>query len=146
MKIILASDSHGDSGVLSRIARLNYADMYLFAGDSEAPGREILPFLGVKGNCDAGFDYPSHLKMDTPMGILYMSHYPPDKELLKRLYLEGVRIYVHGHTHIRRNEELLGIRIICPGSVARPRDMKGPSYALLEIGDGGAKVSFKDIG
>ena len=65
MKIVVASDNHGDLEVLKRIVLANQdASLFLHLGDSQMFDYEISPFIGVKGNCDYGKDYPMELYFD----------------------------------------------------------------------------------
>ena len=45
-------------------------------------------------------------------------------------------IVIHGHTHLRMNEEYKGIRFINPGSLSIPKDGKPGSYIVAELKNG----------
>ena len=54
-----------------------------------------------------------------------------------------VKVVIHGHTHIPRNQVLDGIRYINPGSATRPRGGSKKSLARLTIEYGKvSKVEF----
>ncbi len=148
MKIVVISDTHGDFYELKRVAMVeNGASLYLHAGDVEAfGGEDISPFAAVKGNCD--YSFSSFLKEYwalTPYGKLYMRHYPAfDKDELNELYDKGVKIFIHGHTHIKENKKYRDMYILCPGSLTRPRDGSA-SYMVLDVDKEEVKVEFKTL-
>ncbi len=146
MKIVVISDTHGDNSRIEKVyLREQDADVYLHAGDIESGESEIAPFLGVRGNCDSFYSsYPFSRELLTPIGKLRIEHRPINSEvMLLYLHNEGVRIFVHGHTH--KKEAILsnGIYIYCPGSLSYPRDEGGGSYLVLEIDEKGIKHTFK---
>ncbi|HEY8395313.1 MAG TPA: YfcE family phosphodiesterase [Bacilli bacterium] len=137
MRIIITSDSHGRLDVLQRIAALEKADLYLDAGDSEREERELFPFLTVKGNRD--YLVPNRFRIvDAGEERIFLFH--GDRSPLSAVYLAGLarnnncRIIIHGHTHVPYYTVHDGIHILCPGSVAYPRSLKGTTYAVLNIG------------
>ena len=140
------SDIHG---VLSKNAAKELAscDVILCAGDVE---REfilmeldaIAPTIAVKGNCD----YPS-ISSDVPFTVspriggvrFFMVHRPEDIGTPA----DDVKVVIHGHTHIPRNQVLDGIRYLNPGSATRPRGGSKKSLARLTIEYGKvSKVEF----
>ncbi len=147
MKVVIVSDTHGDTSRLEKVfLREQDADIYLHAGDIEASEEAIAPFVGVRGNCD-GF-YPSHpfsRQIKTPYGLLRIEHRPIVSDaMLISLYNDGVRIFVHGHTHIKEERISHGILILCPGSLDYPRDEGDGSYLVLDIEESGVKSTFKE--
>ncbi len=148
MKIVIVSDTHGDIASLEKVyLRKQNADVFLHAGDSEAPSNSIAPFAGVKGNCDAYFDeYPKFRLVNTPLGILRIEHHPfsslTQLETLKR---DDVKIFVHGHTHKKEATEIDGIYVFCPGSLSYPRDSEIGSYLVLDIENNSLNYTFKNI-
>ena len=56
---------------------------------------------------------------------------------------DDVKVVIHGHTHIPRNQVLDGVRYINPGSATRPRGGSKKSMARLTIECGKvSKVEF----
>jgi predicted phosphodiesterase len=57
-----------------------------------------------------------------------MEHYPIySSAMLACLKQDGVRIFIHGHTHEREEELIDGVWVFCPGSLTFPHDNdKGP--------------------
>lgn len=142
MKILLVSDNHGDIKSIRKVyLKHQDMDLYLHAGDSELPPVDILPFSSIKGNCDYFLDYPFSKVINTPLGKLLISH--SHNVIIDELIKNDVKIYCHGHTHIKRFEKIKGIYFINPGSLTRPRDCSKGSYALIEISNNDIKVEFK---
>lgn len=148
MKIVVISDTHGDLSALQRVAMIeNDADLYLHCGDVEASPMDISPFAAVKGNCDYAYpEYKFRYDVDTPFGKLHMEHYPLyGTMLLKEMHNEGVRIFLHGHTHEREEEIVEGIRIYNPGSLVMPHDSPVGTYLILNIAKTTVDGIFKTI-
>lgn len=149
MKIVIVSDSHGDNGALQRVYLKEYdAEVFLHAGDSVAPSESIVPFVGVRGNCDGPFreDYPLFRLIKTPFGLLKIQHYPLfGASSFDDLKSEGVAIFVHGHTHIQEEEEVSGVKIFCPGSVSFPRDNEKGTYLVLDVSPSSVQAAFKTL-
>ena len=147
MKILIVADSHGDTyGIREAYLRHYQAEVFLHAGDVCDYPANIHPFLACRGNCDGMFrnDYAKEVKIDTPYGKLLMRHHPFREEEIDALKNEGYRILVHGHTHVREDKEIRGVRILCPGSISYPRDgMRG--YLLLEAEKDSLKATFHDL-
>lgn len=145
MKIVVASDSHGNDVALEKIVKAcPNADLYLFAGDSESSSNNISPFLSVKGNCDY-YPYDEFMLIDTPYGKLQMHHIPFYSESsYERSKKIGVKILIFGHTHIFEDKEVDGIRIINPGSISYSR-RGDEGYVILEISSNKVEVIHKII-
>ncbi len=148
MKIVVISDTHGDLSALRRVAMIeNDADLYLHAGDVEASPGDIAPFAAVKGNCDGGYnEYPFRYEIMTPFGKLHMEHYPIyGSAMMRSLKDDGVRIFIHGHTHEMEEDIKEGIRVYCPGSLVFPHDSDTGTYLVLDAKEGVLDAHFKKI-
>lgn len=148
MKIVIVSDTHGELSSLQKVhIAEDPADLYLHAGDVEAPSSSIWPFLAVKGNCD-GYcdDYPARRTFETPFGKLQIEHYPLYSHAeAKTLYENGIRIFVHGHTHVREEIELEGVKVLCPGSLSFPEDSPVGTYLVLQVDEKAVVARFKEV-
>lgn len=149
MKIVLISDTHGSFYELKKVAMIeNGADLYLHAGDVGPFNlQDVTPFGLVKGNCDfySSSLLPFERKINTPYGVLMVRHHPIiGEDDLENVYKEGVKIFVHGHTHVKEIVKYKQMFIVCPGSLCRPRDDYA-SYAVLDISSEDVKVTFKKI-
>lgn len=144
MRIIVVGDSHGDNKTLDFIARKEIkANIFLHAGDSQSMPEEIRPFLAIKGNCDffipglEGFQI-----IDTDFGKIYIQHFPISLSDMKRLHEnKGIKIFIHGHTHVKEYKEYEGFYVFSPGSTSRPRD-DGASYLVIETTKDSIKHEF----
>ena len=148
MKIVVVSDTHGDLSALRRVALIeNDADVYLHAGDVGAASGDISPFAAVKGNGDGAFpEYPFRYETMTPFGKLHMEHYPIYSSAMRTLLKQdGVRIFIHGHTHEREEELIDGLWVYCPGSLVFPHDSDRGTYLVLNISEKEVKGTFKSI-
>lgn len=147
MKIILASDNHGDLESIEKILLLHPdADFYLHAGDSQRLGFEMSPFRVVKGNNDWGLDYPESITINTPAGKVFVIHghkiIPYNFADLKN---KGVTLIVRGHSHVPKIEEREGVYIVNPGSTSRPRGRSNGTYMLVEIKDNQYDFWIKEL-
>lgn len=146
IKIVVASDNHGDLDSIKTILEENHNyDYYLHTGDSCVDPSFMVPFSCVKGNNDYFYDYPQYrvIKIDENNTIL-MIHghqfiYNKDKaiSMAKENYCN---IVLYGHTHVFNDEMIDGIRLINPGSCYYNRDRSEPCYARIYIDNNIIKV------
>lgn len=132
------SDTHGElpAGVLRA---LQGAVHIVHAGDAERDGglgalRAIAPLSAVRGNMDrAGFG--ARLPPTTLLEVQGVSIYALHDLTLLDIdpSTAGVRIVVHGHTHIPEALEREGVLYLNPGSPVRPRSSAGPTIARLYL-------------
>ncbi|MGN1163839.1 MAG: phosphodiesterase [Candidatus Ornithospirochaeta sp.] len=168
MKLLIASDIHGDSKRAEEIKAIwdeGSFDSLVLLGDIlyHGPRNDLPPFyapkkvipvlssladhiIAVRGNCDAEVD-----QMVLPFPIL-------DEE--KTLEADGRRILIHhghhekdttgfdvvmtGHTHVPVLEEKDGKVFLNPGSTTIPKEGSDPSYAIWA--DGKIKIISLDDG
>ncbi len=149
MKIIVASDTHGDSTrLLEVLARNKDFDMLIHLGDGENdfPDIQMLyPTKGlvyVAGNCDYGVHPAEHIatvcgkRIFCCHGHRYRVNY--GLELLAAAAAKNeCAIALYGHTHVPRIETLDGIMIMNPGSLTLPRGGSERSFGVIEISDSG---------
>ena len=74
-----------------------------------------------------------------------MEHIPLSDIRIEALKLEGVKIFIHGHTHVRGAIKDGDSYIFCPGSISHPRDNEVGTYLVLEITEKEVKYTFKEI-
>ncbi|HPY79489.1 MAG: YfcE family phosphodiesterase [Erysipelotrichaceae bacterium] len=141
MKIALCSDSHGNTTAVDEIyKRYPDCDFYLHAGDGETSSSDVFPFEMVKGNRDWDDNLPEKLLFHTPYGSLLMQHSP--RISLNFLREQGIKIFVHGHTHTREHFERDGVIWLNPGAISFARDGNDLSFAIIDISQDGLKVNF----
>ena len=151
MKLIIASDIHGSAfwcGKLCQLMEAENPDKLILLGDLLYHGprndlprdyapKQVIPMLSqykdriiaVRGNCEAEVDqmvlpFPcladfSQLLMDGRTFYLTHGHHA-NPEALPPL-AEG-SVFLYGHTHVKRDEVVNGIRCLNPGSVSIPKD------------------------
>ena len=144
MRILLVSDSHGNSEALDKLLKkYPNMDLYLHAGDLEADEQSIRPFDCVKGNCDHYSNLPERRIIHTPFGALLMTHLPYLPVSVAKEY--NIKIFVYGHTHRRKFALVDGIYFINPGAISFPRDGFDLSYAIVTITPEKVDVEFKSL-
>ncbi|MCQ2515799.1 MAG: metallophosphoesterase [Saccharofermentans sp.] len=166
MKVLITSDSHGNTDLLLSIIKEEKPDFFIHLGDIEDDislvekelGVPRTPCVFIKGNCDyssqgelknnAVFRLGGH-KFYCCHGHLEHVNYSLNSLLLSAAKKE-CDIALYGHTHVPHDEFLMVpfdgsmVHIINPGSVARPRGGSSRSYAIMTIkNDGAYDVEFK---
>ena len=163
MKLLIASDIHGSAlfcrQLLDRVEAEN-PDKLLLLGDLLYHGpRNDLPqgyrpkevitmlsglkdrILAVRGNCEAEVDqmvlpFPcladyAELLADGKTFYLTHGHHQNPENLPP---LPKGSLFLYGHTHVKLDRELDGIRCLNPGSVSIPKD-GSHSFLLYENGN-----------
>ena len=151
MKFVIASDIHGSAywcRKLMELAEQENPDRLILLGDvlyhgprndlpREYGPKQVIPMLTnwadrivcVRGNCEAEVDqmvlpFPCMSDYSTVTdgrNCLYLTHghlWNPEK--LPKLSLDTVFLY--GHTHVKFDKVVDGIRCLNPGSVSIPKD------------------------
>lgn len=162
MKFIIASDIHGSAfwcGKLMDVLQQENPDKLILLGDvlyhgprndlpREYAPKRVIPMLErwaqkiicVRGNCEAEVDqmvlpFPcmSDYSMLLDGGVtFYLTHghlWNPEKLPA----LEPGTVFLYGHTHVKLDKEVNGIRCLNPGSVSIPKD-GSHSYLVYEDG------------
>jgi len=142
MRILVFSDSHGDTSKMHEVIQKEDFDMIMHLGDCYDDMEELktcydIPVLGVVGNVDYISDGPSieFFQHEDIKIMLTHGHRYHVKNHLSHLRLAGKERQAHvvlfGHTHEAFIEED-DIILMNPGSISRPRN-DGPSYGILEL-------------
>lgn len=140
MRILVISDSHGDSyAVRQAIAEQPTAKMMFFLGDGEYDLRFLndvnsgLFVHKVKGNCDYGSALPAHV-VDEVEGVrIYATHGYAEgvkytlEHLIERAEDSKASIALYGHTHNADTKYIDGIWLVNPGSIRQGE------YAVIDI-------------
>ena len=160
MKLMIASDIHGSAFWCRKLldaAKAEQPDKLILLGDllyhgprndlpKEYAPKEVIPMLSawkdkilaVRGNCEAEVDQmvlPFPCMADYALlcadGItFYLTHghlWNPEK----LPPLEPGSIFLSGHTHIKLDTTIAGVRCLNPGSVSIPKD-GSHSYLIYE--------------
>ena len=151
MKLVIASDIHGSAYWCRKLCDLieeEKPDRILLLGDllyhgprndlpREYAPKQVIPMLShyadrilaVRGNCEAEVDqmvlpFPcmadfSQLYADSRIFYLTHGHHHNPDDLPP---LPQGSIFLSGHTHVKLDETINGIRCLNPGSVSIPKD------------------------
>ena len=151
MKLVIASDIHGSAHWCGRLCELieqENPDRIVLLGDLLYHGprndlprdyapKQVIPMLSalkekilaVRGNCEAEVDQmvlPFHCMADYALldcgGIsMYLTHgHHANPDALPPLP-EG-SVFLSGHTHVKLDKIVGGVRCLNPGSVSIPKD------------------------
>lgn len=140
MRILVVSDSHGDSYALrNAVEQQPSARVMYFLGDGEydleyAKGvNPLLQIFNVKGNCDYASSSPAFLVDEVENTRIYITHgYAEQVKYTKSLLLDRARdnsasIALYGHTHNPDTTYCDGIWLVNPGSI------RNDDYAVVDI-------------
>lgn len=144
MKIVVVSDSHGNSDILYKILEDNSdADLFIHAGDSGL-NTAIYPYRMVRGNCDYYTDFPSELNINTPYGKIYVTHGHQYMTITEySIKSKDCKIFIFGHTHKHLVKEFDDTYLCNPGSVSLPRDGTDGTYLIINIDHNNCEFVFK---
>ena len=167
MKLLIASDIHGSAywcGKLMNLIQEENPDRVVLLGDLLYHGprndlprdyapKQVIPMLSeikekimaVRGNCEAEVDqmvlpFPcladyAQLMVEGKLFHLSHGHHQNPQNLPP---LPEGSVFLFGHTHVKLDESVSGIRCLNPGSVSIPKD---GSHSFLIYEDG--NFSFK---
>ncbi len=134
MQIAVIADTHGHLPD-SLIREIKGADEIWHLGDFcdlsilEAV-RKIGPSVhAVSGNNDFGLGLPHWLVLNRCEHAFTLIHIAP-KAVVNTPFL------LHGHTHVPRDETIMGNRILNPGAVGKANHGAPPSFAWLRLSEG----------
>ncbi len=160
MRIVVMSDTHGNTFALERIIMKNTdADWIIHLGDGEheldnflLSHQKLAPkIIHVAGNCDFGSMSPEMFILSVPDHKILATHghlYGVGGSLdrLKALAISnGCDIVLFGHTHVRYESYQNGIYLLNPGSASIPRDGNKPSFGHIDISPAGIVTNIVDV-
>jgi putative phosphoesterase len=87
------------------------------------------PITLVRGNCDGNFEWPLVVDLTRNGTRFRLQHIPPPIRKLPN----DCDVFLHGHTHVPRDETIGGVRFLNPGCVTRPNRGAPPSVGFLEL-------------
>lgn len=141
MKILVASDSHGNDEIMLQLVKeYPKMDLYLDAGDSQSTSYNLPMYISVKGNCDY-FPFNEEIRIPTEVGYIFMRHAP----FMYPSEVNGVVLFIHGHTHRYKIEKKDNYIVFCPGSVSRSRDNSHETFGIITIENGKINIDVIDI-
>lgn len=155
MKILILSDSHGDTAAMRRAVEREQPERVFHLGDVSRDAQRLcmtFPGLlldGVVGNCDSwgGGEGPDEL-LTTVAGVqFFLTHghryrVKMGTALLLRAAQEaGAEVACFGHTHQAVCKRVSGLWLVNPGSIG---GVGAPAtYAVAEAENGAVEISIK---
>jgi len=139
VRVLIVSDSHGRADLLAQIVEEVQPDHMIHCGDFCTP-LDRLPDVSrsvVRGNCD--WEEVADERIWEKEGLRFFvahGHRHQVKtdlsQIRHRAEEMGAHIACFGHSHVPVCEQAGTILLINPGSIAYPRGVAHPSYAVLE--------------
>ena len=157
MKILIVSDSHGDTAALrSAITREN-PDRVFHLGDVNRDAQRMiaafpkLPIDAVLGNCDAfsGGDGPDELQVTAGGVNFFLTHGHRHRVklgtglLLREGLSAGADVICFGHTHRAVCRQQDGVWLVNPGTVGGVG--AAATYAVAEAENGSVSVELREL-
>lgn len=159
MRIIVISDSHGQSAQVEKIIRANKgADIFVHLGDCENEAAAMrlkypdIDLRSVRGNCDWGGGVPKSIIIEAMDKKIFCTHgdYYHVKDGVEPLVFaakeNGCCAALFGHTHERFIGRSEGIDLMNPGSCSFPRDGRKPSYGFIDVTENGVFMNIIEVG
>lgn len=143
MRIAVISDTHNRM-LPSVVEAIRGADEIWHLGDVMLRGiidelHTLSPRVRVvRGNCDEYTDWPIFERFEIHGVRIHLEHipllYPP----------ADTDLFLHGHTHVPRDETVAGVRYLNPGTVGKANKGAPPSFAWLTIEESG-EITWKVV-
>ncbi|WMJ85046.1 YfcE family phosphodiesterase [Oscillospiraceae bacterium LTW-04] len=149
MRILVVSDTHHDFDTLYRLVlrEKDRIDLLLHLGDGAQDVddlRAVWPLLSmrfVRGNCDYTSTAPDTAVVEADGVRLLLTHghlfnvnYTTER-LAAEARRQNATVALFGHTHRQLCRSELGVQVMNPGSLSKPRDGKF-GYGVIETVQG----------
>jgi putative phosphoesterase len=151
MKILVMSDTHGDSEIIHDVkSYVGSVDAIFHCGDSELDlhHASLEGVQVVLGNCDMDSSLPIEVNMKVIDTNIFMTHghlFQVKSSLLSlnyRAHELHAEVVLFGHSHVLGAEMINGILFVNPGSLKVPRGRNEKSYAIIDKSASHYQVSF----
>jgi putative phosphoesterase len=153
-KLLVLSDTHGSIPALKAV--FNWAKDRVppddsicaaaFLGDGISDLQPAVNATGfycgewklINGNNDYGYSMPETAVYDFAEQRFFLCHghrhnlYSGYQSLVAAARTNQADVVLFGHAHIPYYKNVDGILLVNPGSVGRPRNMAGPSFAVIK--------------
>lgn len=147
MKIIVVSDSHGDTYILNKIIEeYKDADLFIHCGDYCIPDYMMNAYRFVRGNCDWSSEAPIKIDIDSFFGKVHVEHgdsyemISNPEEYIKSL---KVKIFLSGHTHVQQSKIIGNTYVFNPGSLTHPTRTNYGSFLIINIDEQTKKLIYE---
>ena len=140
MRIVVTSDSHGNTNAVSQLIQSDSFGLVVFCGDGVDDFDDIKDdprLVRVSGNCD----YFSTCQDEAVLNVfgkkIFVTHgnkyfvKVTMSKLLKKAKEMQADIVLYGHTHRQKSEQIDGIYFVNPGA------LENGKYAILDIDESG---------
>ena len=149
-KLLVLSDSHGNMPVLVTVLKwaadeLTDSDMAVFLGDglrelsfAQQQAGFSCKWKKVRGNNDDTPTAPESEVFDFGGHRFYLCHghrhalYNGSDKLAASARKAGADAALFGHIHAPYLENVNGLLVVCPGSIARARSDAGETFAIID--------------
>lgn len=154
MKMLVVSDNHGWSTILSELKRRykGKVSVMIHCGDSEmaADDPAVTGYTVVRGNCDEEDKFPNDILESVEDCRVFVTHGHRYniKMTLTSLAMKaketGADFVFFGHSHTAGAEMAEGVLYLNPGSIALPRGRHEKTYAIVDVSKSTITVQFYD--
>ena len=146
MKLLVFSDSHGNSAKMLNAITENSPDIIVHLGDGSRDVAQIekqfpqIPLKAVRGNCDISSDWPDSELFPVGKVRVFITHghiYGVKwtlSSLVDEASARGANVVMFGHTHNAHYSMSGGLHVLNPGSCG---SSPAPSYAEVIVDDRG---------
>jgi len=153
MKILVMSDSHGDTKSILKAIQREMPDMVLHLGDYDKDAAVIakdypdIPYRVVRGNCDYMSFGPQSDEFAIEGKRFYMVHGHQYRvktglsSMINDVLYRDVDVLLFGHTHVPYYSTVEGLTILNPGNIG----MYKSTYAILECKNGELSCEIMNI-
>ncbi len=145
MRIVIASDSHGNNKILERIAMHELKEdnnaLFYLAGDSQSKENDIAPFISVRGNTDF-YPFKPYLIIKLKKHNIIIIHSKSDININTLMKENNCDIVVSGHTHMYEYNTIGDTTYLNPGSIDSPRDGIRGYFVIIEDECGELNIDF----
>lgn len=147
MKIVVVSDSHGDTSLLRKVQNeMNDADLFIHCGDYCLPEYLMSSWCHVAGNCDWSSDAEKQKNIKLEIGTIHIEHgdsYQAMCNYTNYVSSLGCYIFLSGHTHRKLAQKINNTYSFNPGSLTNPQDGNKGSFLVILINSAKKVLTYK---
>lgn len=148
MRILIISDSHGDTRRFDKAVTAFEPDMIIHLGDIERDAEYLsdvyshIPLHAVVGNNDPWVRREAEKVIEVNGVKIFLTHghlygvWDKGFRIAQRAEEKGCSVALYGHSHVPNDCVYGNVRVFNPGSISRPRAGEY-SVGIMEIDDNG---------